>query len=136
MTSFTPLWRKAIVANALCLRPTFRSVVIFVKYREVSTRTILPNFIDLFTETALYSRFRGVGERGREESVRRASSGLLRFGSGRSGRGPLAGAPSRRLAVFPTIRRPCTDFLTKPSVCLSVPTPWYNLKNSGGQECT
>jgi hypothetical protein len=34
-------------------------VVIFVKYREVSARTILPNFIDLFAETALYLRFGG-----------------------------------------------------------------------------
>jgi hypothetical protein len=65
-----PLWRKAIrfaysilawlppaiVANALCLRSAFRSVVIFVKYREVSTRTILPNFIDLSAEAVLYSR--------------------------------------------------------------------------------
>ena len=33
--------------------------VIFVRYREVSTRTILPNFIDLFAETALDSRFGG-----------------------------------------------------------------------------
>ena len=32
-------------------------VVIFVKYREVSTRTILLDFIDLSAETALYSRF-------------------------------------------------------------------------------
>jgi len=42
------------------LRPAFlRGVVIFVKYREVSTRTILPNSIDLSAETALYSRFGG-----------------------------------------------------------------------------
>ena len=34
-------------------------VVIFVKYREVSTCTILLNFIDLSAETALYSRFGG-----------------------------------------------------------------------------
>ena len=34
-------------------------VVIFVKYREVSTRTMLLNFIDLSAETALYSRFGG-----------------------------------------------------------------------------
>jgi hypothetical protein len=33
--------------------------VIFVKYREVSTSTILPNFIDLFAETALYLSFGG-----------------------------------------------------------------------------
>ena len=42
------------------LRSAFlRSVVIFVKYREVSTRTVLPNSIDLSAETALYSRFGG-----------------------------------------------------------------------------
>ncbi len=45
---------------------------------------------------------------------------------------PLAEAPNRQLAVFPTIRRPCTDFLTGLSVrlpaclpacaCLPVPT--------------
>ena len=34
-------------------------VVIFVKCREVSTHTILLNFIDLSVETALYSRFGG-----------------------------------------------------------------------------
>src|ERR1700733_6152981 len=36
-----------------------RSVVIFIKYREVSTHMILPNFIDLSAETTLYSRFGG-----------------------------------------------------------------------------
>ena len=36
-----------------------RSALIFVKYRKVSTRTILSNFIDLSAETALYSRFGG-----------------------------------------------------------------------------
>jgi hypothetical protein len=35
------------------------SAVIFVKYREVPTHTILPNFIDLSVETALYLRFGG-----------------------------------------------------------------------------
>jgi hypothetical protein len=33
--------------------------VIFIKYLEVSTRTILPNFIDLSAETVLSSRFGG-----------------------------------------------------------------------------
>ena len=53
-----------------------RSVVIFIKYREVSTRTILPNFIDLSPETVLSSRFGGHkggvarGRRGRRGSVR------------------------------------------------------------------
>jgi hypothetical protein len=48
--------------------------VIFVKYREVSTRTILPNSIDLFAETALYLRFGGhkggvvKGEKGKRTS--------------------------------------------------------------------
>ena len=36
-----------------------RSVATFVKYREVLTRTILPNFIDLSAETAFYLRFGG-----------------------------------------------------------------------------
>ena len=36
-----------------------RSVMIFVKSREVSTCTILPNFINLSVETALYSCFGG-----------------------------------------------------------------------------
>ena len=81
---------------------------------------------------ALYLRFRGVGEGGERESVRRASSELLRFDSGRSlgrraiDRGdegkPLVGASHRRLAVFPMIRQLCADFLTRPSVCQSVPT--------------
>ena len=30
----------------------------------------------------------------------------------------LAEAPNRQLAVFPTIRRPCTDFLTGLCACL------------------
>jgi hypothetical protein len=45
------------------------SAVIFVKYREVSTHTILPNFIDLSVETALYLRFsEGMGQREKEEA--------------------------------------------------------------------
>jgi hypothetical protein len=36
--------------------------VIFIKYREVSTRIILLDFIGLSTEIALYSRF--VGHKG------------------------------------------------------------------------
>ena len=52
--------------------------VIFVRYREASTRTVLPNFIDLFVETALYLRFGGhkggvvKGEKG--EKRKRTSS--------------------------------------------------------------
>jgi len=58
-----------------------RSVVIFIKYREVSTRIILPNFINHSAKTALYSRFGGhkggivTGRRGRRGSV------SLQFGS-------------------------------------------------------
>ena len=52
-----------------------RSVVIFVKYREVSTRMILPNS-SAIAETALYSRFGshngGVGRKG--EKRKRMSS--------------------------------------------------------------
>ena len=45
------------------------SVVIFVKYREVPTHTILPNFIDLSVGTALYLRFGGgMGQREKEEA--------------------------------------------------------------------
>ena len=36
-----------------------RSAVIFVKYRKVSARMILLNFINLSAETALCSRFGG-----------------------------------------------------------------------------
>jgi hypothetical protein len=52
--------------------------VIFIKYREVSTCTILLNFIDLSAETVLSSRFGGhkggvaKGRRGRRGSVRLA----------------------------------------------------------------
>jgi len=98
MTSFTPplgerceisnsvrtsnlAWLPPIVhsnySEAVCLAArTFaiaflRSVVIFVRYREVSTRTILPNFIGHCRETALYSRFgAGVGKRGRKRNRR------------------------------------------------------------------
>jgi hypothetical protein len=45
------------------------SAVIFVKYREAPTHTILPNFIDLSVETALYLRFGGgMGQREKEEA--------------------------------------------------------------------
>ena len=37
----------------------------------------------------------------------------------------LAKAPNRQLAVSPTIRRPCTDFLTGLSACLSACLPAY-----------
>jgi len=36
---------EAVCLAARTLRSTFRIVMIFVKYREVSTRTLLPNFI-------------------------------------------------------------------------------------------
>ena len=39
---------------------TFRSAVIFVKYRKVSTCTILPNFIDLSAETAKLRQMQAV----------------------------------------------------------------------------
>src|SRR6266581_3243666 len=35
----------------------------------------------------------------------------------------LAEAPNRRLAVFPMIRRSCTDFLTRPNACLPACLP-------------
>ena len=45
------------------------SVVIFVKYCEVSTHKILPNFINLSIETALYLCFSGgIGQREKEEA--------------------------------------------------------------------
>ena len=68
-------------SEAVCLAARTRSVEIFIKYREVSTRMILPNFIDFSTETVLYSRFGGhkggvvTGRRGRRGGVR------LQFGS-------------------------------------------------------
>ena len=57
-------------SEAVCLAARTRSVVIFIKYREVSTCMILPNFIDFSTEIVLYSRFSGykggvvMGEKG------------------------------------------------------------------------
>ena len=48
-----------LATRTLLLAAFLRSVVIFVKYREVPTRTILPNFVNLSAETALYSRFGG-----------------------------------------------------------------------------
>ena len=48
-----------LAARTLFLEAFLRSAVIFVKCRKVSTRTTLPNFIDLSAETALYSRFGG-----------------------------------------------------------------------------
>ena len=56
----------------------FRSIIIFIKYREVSTHTIFLNFIDLSAETVLSSRFGGhkggvaKGEKG--EKRKRTSS--------------------------------------------------------------
>ena len=82
-TSFPPLWRDSnslcasnfawlppavhsncseavcLAARTLFLEAFLCSAVIFVKCRKVSTRTTLPNFIDLFAERALYSRFGG-----------------------------------------------------------------------------
>src|ERR1700723_3383855 len=57
-------------SERICLRSAFLcSVVIFVKYRKVSTRTILPNSIDLSAETALHPRFRDVGRKGKKEEA-------------------------------------------------------------------
>ena len=115
----------AIVTNALRSRPSI--------YDWPSPQRRDRKYREAFSaEAALYLRFRGVGEGGERESVRLASSELLRFDSGRSlgrraiDRGdegkPLVGASHRRLAVFPMIRQLCADFLTRPSVCQSVPT--------------
>ena len=51
------------------LGPELQARVSFVKYREVSTRTILPNFIDLSAKAALYSRYRDVGKKGKKEEA-------------------------------------------------------------------
>ena len=63
-----------LAARTLFLEAFLRTAVIFVKCRKVSTRTTLPNFIDLSAETALYSRFGGhnggVGRKGKREGVR------------------------------------------------------------------
>ena len=49
------------------LEAFLRSVVIFVKYREVSNRTILP-ISSAIAEIALYLRFgKGMGKREKEE---------------------------------------------------------------------
>jgi hypothetical protein len=42
-----------------CKNFVFGGLLRSVKCRKVSTRTTLPNFIDLSAETALYSRFSG-----------------------------------------------------------------------------
>jgi len=48
-----------LATGILLLAAFLRSVVIFVKYREASTCMILPNFVNLSAEIALYSRFGG-----------------------------------------------------------------------------
>ena len=45
------------------LRAHARSAVIFVKYRKVSARMTLLNFINISVETVLYSRFGGYNGR-------------------------------------------------------------------------
>ena len=60
------------------------NVMIFIKYHKVSTHMILPNFINLFVETALYSRFgyhkRGVvtEEKGEKRKYCRVKTGEKR----------------------------------------------------------
>ena len=58
--------RLCLTARTSAVRDWSFTVVIFVKYHEVSSRTIFPNFIGQCGETVLYSRFgAGVGKRGR-----------------------------------------------------------------------
>ena len=54
-------------------RSTFRSVVIFVKYREVSTRTILPNFIGNCGDSVVFAFWRRHGQKRKRGSVCRGS---------------------------------------------------------------
>ena len=67
--AWLPLAVRSNCSEAICLaaRTLFLEVlcsaVIFVKCRKVSTRTTLPNFINISAETALYSRFGGHNER-------------------------------------------------------------------------
>src|SRR6266700_3379165 len=49
-------------------RPAFCSVVIFVKYREVSTCMILPNFIGNCRDSFAFAFGRGIGKREKEEA--------------------------------------------------------------------
>jgi hypothetical protein len=60
----------AIVANALlgrsCSRSVFHSVVIFVKYRKVPTRTILPIFIDHCRDSVVFAFWQRRGQRQRK----------------------------------------------------------------------
>ena len=55
--------------NACLWLAFLRSVIIFVKYREVSTRTVLPNFINLSAETVSYSRLESVGKKEKKEKA-------------------------------------------------------------------
>ena len=48
-----------LAARTLFLEAFLRSAVIFVKCCKVSTRTTLPNLINISAETVLYSRFGG-----------------------------------------------------------------------------
>ena len=75
--------------------------VIFVRYREVSTRTILPNFIDLFAEAALY--LRSGGHKGGvvkgEKGGKRKRTSSIRFS--RATKKVLARSHSRSLQLLP-----------------------------------
>ena len=44
------------------------SVVIFVKYREVSTRTTLPNFIGNWRDSIVFAFWQSIGKREKEEA--------------------------------------------------------------------
>ena len=78
--------------------------MIFIKYREVSTHTIFPNFIDLSAETVLSSRFGGHkggvakgGEGGEEEAY---VFNLIPLAN----QGESPGQPKRSLRVATTVR--------------------------------
>jgi hypothetical protein len=61
-----------------------------------------------------------IGALRRSRTIARASSdqSRRRWGS-------LAEAPNRQLVAFLTVRRPCTDFPTRPSTCLPAYLPAY-----------
>ena len=44
-----------------------RSIMIFVKYREVSTHITLPNFIGNYRDSIVFAFGRGIGKREKEE---------------------------------------------------------------------
>ena len=55
--------------NFSCSRSVFHSVVIFVKYREVSTRTILPCFIGNYRDSVVFAFWWRRGQKREKEEA-------------------------------------------------------------------